>query len=84
MVFLSRQYLLPRLKGNPLRVALWVDIHAAARFFSDELVKSFVANPDRGLPTYIPPLLGRAGVRLLINKHAWAYPGNANPKKYWA
>jgi lysophospholipase L1-like esterase len=69
--------LLPRLKGNPLRVALWGDSHAAARFFSDELVKSFVSNPDHVLPTFIPPLVGRAGVRLPINKScvgpSWKY-----------
>ena len=78
--------LLPRLKGNPLRVALWGDSHAAARFFSDELVKSFVANSDQVLPTFIPPLIGRAGVRLPINKscigpswkYEYAYRGNSS------
>lgn len=57
-----------KLNSSPLRVALWGDSHAAARFFSDELIKSFVANPDYVLPTFIPPLMGRAGVRLPVNK----------------
>lgn len=78
--------LLPRLTGNPLRVALWGDSHAAARFFSDELVKSFVTNSDQVLPTFIPPLIGRAGVRLPINKscvgpswkYEYAYRGNSS------
>lgn len=78
--------LLSKLRGNPLRVALWGDSHAAARFFSDELVKSFVVNPDHVLPTFIPPLLGRAGVRLPINKscvgpswkYEYAYRGNSS------
>lgn len=78
--------LLSKLRGNPLRVALWGDSHTAARFFSDELVKSFVANPDSVLPTFIPPLIGRAGVRLPINKscvgpswkYEYAYRGNSS------
>jgi lysophospholipase L1-like esterase len=66
-----------KLNTSPLRVALWGDSHAAARFFSDELIKSFVANPDNVLPTFIPPLMGRAGVRLPVNKMcvgpSWRY-----------
>jgi lysophospholipase L1-like esterase len=69
--------LLSQLNTYPLRIALWGDSHAAARFFSDELIKSFVANPDNVLPTFIPPLMGRSGVRLPVNKvciaPAWKY-----------
>lgn len=60
--------LLSKLGSSPLRIALWGDSHAAARFFSDELVKSFVLNSNDVLPTFIPPLIGRAGVRLPLNK----------------
>lgn len=76
--------LLAKLNKNPIRIALWGDSHAAARFFSDELVKSFVANPNAVLPTYIPALVGRLGVRLPVNKtcvgpgwkYDYAYRGN--------
>lgn len=69
--------LLAKLNSSPLRIGLWGDSHAAARFFSDELIKSFVANPENVLPTFIPPLMGRSGVRLPVNKvcvgPAWKY-----------
>ena len=76
--------LLSKLNKTPLRIALWGDSHAAARFFSDELVKSFVANPSAVLPTFIPALMGRLGVRLPVNKtcigsgwkYDYAYRGN--------
>jgi hypothetical protein len=76
--------LLSKLNKSPIRIALWGDSHAAARFFSDELVKSFVSNPTAVLPTFIPALMGRLGVRLPVNKtcvgpgwkYDYAYRGN--------
>lgn len=51
-----------------LRMALWGDSHAAARFFSDALVEGLGYAPEAVQPGFIPPSMGVAGVRLPLRK----------------
>lgn len=51
-----------------LRMALWGDSHAAARFFSDALVEGLGYMPEAVQPGFIPPTMGLAGVRLPLRK----------------
>lgn len=51
-----------------LRIGLWGDSHAAARLFSDALVQALGLADRRVLPSFIPPTLGNAGVRLPLRR----------------
>jgi lysophospholipase L1-like esterase len=55
--------------GGPYRVGLWGDSHSAANFITEELLKSIGLDTDSALPSFIPPSMGRPGVRLPIRKY---------------
>lgn len=57
------------LGGKPLRVGLWGDSHAAARFFSDEIVKSLGLDKSRVAQQFLPPTMGMSGVRLPVKNY---------------
>ncbi len=54
--------------GKPYKIAIWGDSHTAAHFFSEELIRSMGLDNDLVLPSFIPPSMGRPGVRLPIRK----------------
>jgi hypothetical protein len=64
-------------KSRPLTIGLWGDSHAAANFFTEELIKSVNLSKDKVLPRFIPPTLARGGVRLPLRKQCqgqgWKY-----------
>lgn len=51
-----------------LRIALWGDSHAAAHIFTDALVQALGLGERRVLPSFIPPTMGNAGVRLPLRR----------------
>lgn len=55
-------------EGKPYKIAIWGDSHTAAHFFSEELIRSMGLDNDSVLPSFIPPSMGRPGVRLPIRK----------------
>lgn len=50
------------------RIGIWGDSHLAAHFFQDELLRLAGVKRARVLPTFLPPTMGRGGVRLPIRK----------------
>jgi hypothetical protein len=58
-----------RTSGGPFRMAIWGDSHSAAAFLTEELIKSVGLDADSALPSFIPPSMGRPGVRLPIRKY---------------
>jgi lysophospholipase L1-like esterase len=62
--------------GN-LSIALWGDSHIAANFFSEELINKLSAGKYVFRPSFIPPTMGRGGVRLPLKKFCksigWSY-----------
>lgn len=84
---------LPALKspvGRPFSVAIWGDSHTAAGFFSEQLVESIGLSQSSVAPSFIPPTVGRPGVRLPIRAScrggAWqtdlAYPKASAPVQF--
>lgn len=63
--------------GDVLTIGIWGDSHSAANFFSDEVISSIVGSHHKYRPTFIPPTMGRGGVRLPIKKYCksngWGY-----------
>lgn len=53
----------------PSSIGFWGDSHLAAGFFSDELVLELGLNKSDVKPGFLPPTMGRAGVRLPIRKY---------------
>ncbi len=53
----------------PLAIALWGDSHTASDAFSEEFVRVLGYARDQVQPTFVPPDMDRAGVRLPIHKH---------------
>lgn len=64
-------------QNRPLMFGLWGDSHAAANFFTEELLRTIDMPKERVHPTFIPPTLARGGVRLPIRKQCqgpgWKY-----------
>jgi len=64
-------------QSRPLHIGLWGDSHAAANFFTEELMQSVNLPKDKVLPLFIPPTLARGGVRLPLRKQCqgpgWKY-----------
>jgi hypothetical protein len=56
-------------KVGPYMIGIWGDSHSAANFITEELIKSIGLDTDSALPTFIPPSMGRPGVRLPIRKY---------------
>ena len=50
-------------------IGFWGDSHLAAAFFSDELVSALGLSKEDAKPGFLPPTMGRGGVRLPIRKH---------------
>jgi hypothetical protein len=55
--------------GKPYRIGIWGDSHTAAYFFSEELIRTIGLDTETVLPSFIPPSMGRLGVRLPIRKY---------------
>lgn len=55
--------------GKPLRIGLWGDSHVAARFFSDEIIKSIGLSQDQVGQQFLPPTMGMSGVRLPLKNY---------------
>ena len=55
--------------GGPYKIGIWGDSHTAAHFFSEELMRTIGLDADTALPSFIPPSMGRPGVRLPIRKY---------------
>lgn len=51
-----------------LRIGFWGDSHAAAHLFTDALVQALGLGERRVLPSFIPPTMGNAGVRLPLRR----------------
>lgn len=66
----SHQHLRPAMTHHtmPPSIGIWGDSHLAAGFFTDELVASLALNKEDAKPGFMPPTMGRAGVRLPIKK----------------
>jgi hypothetical protein len=64
-------------KSRPLNIGLWGDSHAAANFFTEELIRAINLPKEKVLPLFIPPTLARGGVRLPLRKQCqgqgWKY-----------
>lgn len=64
-----------RIRLNPAHrsgipsIGFWGDSHLAAAFFTDELVNSLGFNKADVRPGFLPPTMGRGGVRLPIRKY---------------
>lgn len=83
----------PRLFGTSrrLRIGLWGDSHAAANIFSEALVQALGLSGLRVLPSYLPPTMGNAGVRLPLRRSCmgagWSYQAayrNRDPLATWS
>ncbi len=63
--------------ARPFSIGLWGDSHAASDYFSEELMRALGLTRDMVQPTFIPPSMDRAGVRLPIHKYCqsagWSY-----------
>lgn len=57
-----------RRSGLP-SIGFWGDSHLAAAFFSDALVSSLGLSKEDAKPGFLPPTMGRGGVRLPIRKY---------------
>ncbi len=55
--------------GRVLRVGFWGDSHLAAAFLNEELARILRARKLEVASTYLPPTVGRPGVRLPLRKH---------------
>ncbi len=55
--------------GKPFKIGIWGDSHSAANFFTEELIRTIGLDADSVLPSFIPPSMGRSGVRLPIRKY---------------
>lgn len=74
-----------------LRIGLWGDSHAAANIFSEALVQALGLSARRVLPSYFPPTMGNAGVRLPLRRSCmgsgWSYQHayrNRDPAATWS
>lgn len=83
----------PLLFGTPrhLRIGLWGDSHAAANIFSEALIQALGLSGRRVLPSYLPPTMGNAGVRLPLRRSCmdagWSYQHayrNRDPMATWS
>lgn len=52
----------------PPSIGIWGDSHLAAGFLTDELVAALGLNKEDATPGFLPPTMGRGGVRLPIKK----------------
>ena len=86
------QNIIPNVSLHPTirSIGFWGDSHLAAAFFSDELVRFLGLGKEEVKPGFIPPTMGRRGVRLPIRKYCrspgWslsdAYVGRGEALKY--
>jgi hypothetical protein len=58
--------------ARPLRIGIWGDSHMASGVFSGELTKMIAAGGAEVDTAYLPPTMGRSGVRLPIGKYCQA------------
>jgi hypothetical protein len=57
---------------RPLRIGIWGDSHMASGVFSGELARAITASGTDVDTDYLPPTMGRSGVRLPIRKYCQA------------
>ncbi len=55
--------------AGPARIGFWGDSHLAAAFFTEEMVLAMGWQAGQVKPSFLPPTMGRPGVRLPIRKH---------------
>lgn len=55
--------------SKPFSIGFWGDSHAAAGYFSEELMRALGLTRDMVQPTFIPPTMDRSGVHLPIHKY---------------
>ena len=65
------------LRGNggrvqPLRIGVWGDSHMASGVFSGELIRAIGTHGAEVDTSYLPPTMGRSGVRLPVRKYCQA------------
>ena len=66
--YLDKNSIEYRKKTSIPSVGLWGDSHVAAHFFTDELIKLLAVDSNQVYQKFIPPTMGRAGVRLPVKK----------------
>lgn len=77
---LLRGFRLPQKdQAKVLRVGFWGDSHLAAAFFNEELARILTARKMEVATTYLPPSIGRPGVRLPLRKHCISARWNFRP-----
>lgn len=63
--------------SRPFSIGFWGDSHIASNIFSEEMIRDLGFTNDKVLPTFIPPIMGRPGMRLPIHKYCqggrWSY-----------
>jgi hypothetical protein len=64
---------------QPLRVGVWGDSHMASGVFSGELIRSLGSHGAEVETSYLPPTMGRSGVRLPIRKYCQATTWRMEP-----
>ena len=64
---------------QPLRVAVWGDSHMASGVFSGELIRSLGTRGAEVETSYLPPTMGRSGVRLPLRKYCQATTWRLEP-----
>lgn len=77
-------------KGSTPAIAIWGDSHLAAGFFTEEMIAQMGLGKEQVKPGFLPPTMGRPGVRLPIRKYCksagWsltnAYVGRGEPLKF--
>jgi hypothetical protein len=65
--------------ARPLRIGIWGDSHMASGVFSGELAKMIAARGADVDTAYLPPTMGRSGVRLPIRKYCQATTWHLEP-----
>src|SRR5688572_6551841 len=64
---------------QPLRIGVWGDSHMASGVFSGELVRAIASHGADVDTSYLPPTMGRSGVRLPIRKYCQATTWRLEP-----
>ena len=64
---------------QPLRIGVWGDSHMASGVFSGELIRAIGSHGAEVETSYLPPTMGRSGVRLPIRKYCQATTWRLEP-----
>jgi hypothetical protein len=64
---------------RPMRIGIWGDSHMASGVFSGELTRAITTSGTQVDSEYLPPTMGRSGVRLPIRKYCQATTWKLEP-----